>query len=175
MSVGSGIFVSLESGFMSESRRRPMPSRITSISSMGLHHTELGMAVNRKRNATPDNLSRMPYNVKKVLWENVLACMVKAWGGENLNRLAREAKFGPGTSSRIKEQETSVGVDVVEKVARLFRIPPATLLLPDAEKDLLTIAEAYRVDPAGREYLVLTAKGILRKHGRDQAGEADSA
>jgi hypothetical protein len=174
MSVGSGIFVCLARGFMSESRSLPMPSRMTSISSITPHHTESGMAVNRNRNAPAYRLSAMRENVKKVLWENVRTLMLDAWGVENLNRLAREAHFGPATASRIKEQKTSVGVDVVEKVARLFKLPPAALLLPHAEKDLLTIAKAYRVAPEGREYLLYTARAIIEKHG-NEAGEADAA
>jgi hypothetical protein len=133
------------------------------------------MPVNRFRNDGSYRLFGMADNAKKVLWENVRTLMLDAWGAENLNKLARDAHFGPATASRIKEQKTSVGVDVVEKVARLFKVPPAALLLPHAEKDLLTIAKAYRVAPEGREYLLYTARAIIEKHGRDQTGEADSA
>lgn len=51
---------------------------------------------------------------KAVLWASVLALMVKNYGRENLNRLAREAKIGPGTASRLKAQETSVGLDTID-------------------------------------------------------------
>jgi hypothetical protein len=44
----------------------------------------------------------------------------KHWNEENVTRLAREAKIG-GSASRIKEQETSVGLGVVFKVAKLFQ------------------------------------------------------
>lgn len=69
-------------------------------------------------------------DTKATLRDNVLALMTERWGGENLTRLAREAKVGPGTASRIKAAETSVGVDVLEKVAALFDVPPSSLLMP---------------------------------------------
>jgi transcriptional regulator with XRE-family HTH domain len=116
----------------------------------------------------------MTYDTKKALWENVKALMEKKYGKENIKRLAREAKIGTGTASRIKEQRTSVGLDVVEKIARLFKVPPASLLMPLHDKRLLAIAEAYSVSVEGRDYLLYTANAILEKHGRDQAGKADS-
>lgn len=48
--------------------------------------------------------------------------MLDAWGGENLSRLAREAKVGVATVARIKNTETSVGLDVLEKVAAVFGV-----------------------------------------------------
>ncbi len=67
---------------------------------------------------------------KLVLWQNVSALMTDRYGRENLTRLASEAKIGPGTVSRIKAHETSVGLDVVEALARLFKIEPWQLLVP---------------------------------------------
>lgn len=64
------------------------------------------------------------------LWTNLQALMVKHWGGENLNRLARECKIGPGTASRIKEQRTSVGLDTLEKIADHFGLAVWQLLVP---------------------------------------------
>ena len=113
--------------------------------------------------------------MKKVLWDNVKALMVERWGAENLNRLAREAGFGPATASRLKEQETSVGIDVVEKCAKLFKVPPAVLLMPLDDKRLLTIAEVFRVVPEARVYLFYTAKAILEKHERDQDSKGKRA
>jgi transcriptional regulator with XRE-family HTH domain len=67
---------------------------------------------------------------KRVLWENVSALMQKHFGRENLTRLARETKCGPGTATRIKERETSVGIDVLEKIASAFNLQPWQLLVP---------------------------------------------
>jgi len=109
----------------------------------------------------------MTYDLKKILWENVAALMEQRWGGENLKRLAREAGIGTGTVSRIKDQETSVGTDVVEKIATLFRVPPMVLLMPIDDRRLLTIVEAFRVAPESRIHLFIFAKGILEEHERD--------
>jgi len=72
----------------------------------------------------------MPENTKKILWRNVSALMDAQWGKENLTRLAREADFGPATSTRLKEQKTAVGLDVLEKLSKVFRLKPWQLLVP---------------------------------------------
>lgn len=69
-------------------------------------------------------------DIKRVLWENVAGLMRKRWQGENLTRLARESGCGPGTATRLKECQTSVGVDVLEKIAGVFDLEPWQLLVP---------------------------------------------
>jgi hypothetical protein len=64
------------------------------------------------------------------LWENVSALMRRDYGVENLSRLVRETAIGPGSATRIKEQETSVGIDVLEKLAGHFKVEPWQLLAP---------------------------------------------
>jgi hypothetical protein len=56
--------------------------------------------------------------------------MVATWGKENLTRLSREAKIGPASCSRIKEMQTSVGLDVVDKIAEVFSLEMWQLLTP---------------------------------------------
>lgn len=68
---------------------------------------------------------------KRVLWKSVLALMQKHYGEENLTRLARECKIGPGTASRMKEGATSVGLDIVDKIAKHFHIESWELLVPN--------------------------------------------
>lgn len=70
------------------------------------------------------------HDSKAVLWHTVSALMTKHWGMENLNRLSREAKMSPGTSSRLKAQETSVGLEVLDKLAACFRCESWQLLVP---------------------------------------------
>lgn len=65
-----------------------------------------------------------------VLWANLKALMTEQYGKENLTRLAREAKIGPGSATRIKNQQTAIGFDVLEKVARVFNLFPWQLLVP---------------------------------------------
>lgn len=67
---------------------------------------------------------------KAALWQAVSALMQHQWGGENLTRLAREAKIGPGTATRLKEQKTSVGLDTLDKLADCFGVHPWQLLVP---------------------------------------------
>lgn len=68
--------------------------------------------------------------LKAVLWQNVKALMVARYGKENLTRLATECRIGPGTATRIKEQRTSVGLDVLEQIAGTFHVEPWQLLVP---------------------------------------------
>lgn len=70
---------------------------------------------------------------KKVLWGNVSRLMVQRYGKENLTRLSADAGIGPGTSTRIKEQATSVGTDVIEAVAKALKVEPWQLLQPELE------------------------------------------
>jgi transcriptional regulator with XRE-family HTH domain len=67
---------------------------------------------------------------KAVLWKSVSALMQKHYGEENLSRLARECKIGPGTATRIKEATTSVGLEIIDKIAKNFAVEPWELLVP---------------------------------------------
>lgn len=67
---------------------------------------------------------------KHVLWRSVSALMQRHYGEENLSRLARECKIGPGSASRIKEAKTSVGLEIVDKISKHFQVQPWELLVP---------------------------------------------
>lgn len=71
-----------------------------------------------------------PCDSKAVLWRNVLLAMEHRYGKENITRLAREAKVGNGTIQRIKEANTSVGLEVLDKIAHVFNLEPWHLLVP---------------------------------------------
>jgi hypothetical protein len=70
------------------------------------------------------------------------------WGKENLSRLARDADIGPGTATRLKQQQTSVGVDIVERIADLFGLQTWQLLVPTFDPTnpptLMPMSEAER-------------------------------
>lgn len=83
---------------------------------------------------------------KTILWENVLALMLEHFGKENLSRLAREAGIGQGSTTRIKDQETAVGLDVLENIAALFKVEPWQLLTAHLGAHLHTV-EGNRVVP----------------------------
>jgi Cro/C1-type HTH DNA-binding domain len=85
---------------------------------------------------------------KRILWANVSALMTARWGEENLNRLAREAKIGPASADRLKKQRTSVGLDVVDKIAKALSVDAWQLFVPGLEPanmpTLLPLSEAER-------------------------------
>ena len=70
---------------------------------------------------------------KALLWNNVASLMRKRYGRENLNQLARDAKIGPATASRIKEMKTSVGLDVIDRIAGVFGLVAWQLLVPELD------------------------------------------
>jgi transcriptional regulator with XRE-family HTH domain len=67
---------------------------------------------------------------KHVLWNSVSSLMQKHYGEENLSRLARECKIGPASASRIKEAKTSVGLEIIDKIAKHFQVQTWELLVP---------------------------------------------
>lgn len=84
---------------------------------------------------------------RRVLWTNVQALMHHHWGKENLTRLAAEAEVGLGTCTRIKQQQTSVGVEVVDRIAQVFHLDSWQLLVPGLNPKsppVLILSEAER-------------------------------
>ena len=99
---------------------------------------------------------------RRVLWASVSALMNHHWGKENLTRLAREAKIGPASCVRLKSQETSLGLELIDKVAEVFGVetwqlfvpgfdpasPPVLLPVSPGERELyarlLLAAKAYK-------------------------------
>ncbi len=76
----------------------------------------------------------MPHrDTKAVLWRNVTALMVHHWGKENLSQLSRKAKIGLASCTRMKEQKTSVGLDILDAVASAFGLQAWHLLTPDLD------------------------------------------
>lgn len=67
---------------------------------------------------------------RQQLWSNLSALMKLRYGKENLNRLAKDPQVSPGTIFRIKEQRTSVGLDVLDKLAYGIGVNPENLISP---------------------------------------------
>lgn len=104
-----------------------------------------------------------PPTVQQTLWRNISAIMQHHYKGENLNQLVRDCKIGPGTASRIKEQKTSVGIDVLAKISAAFDLQPWHLLLPDldpsnAPVSFLTAQERDLHNRLKRAHAILTQK-----------------
>jgi hypothetical protein len=122
-----------------------------------------------------DTLPSMPVELKKVLWANVLELMKDKWGGENLTKLAREGKLGPGTAQRIKESETSVGIDIVAKVASVFKVAPHQLLVPTQDKNALRLLRAYyETDEKGRLLLETAIEAAEQRASAKRSAPGES-
>lgn len=72
-------------------------------------------------------------SAKVVLWRNLTALMRHHWGRENQSRLSQQSGVGLATVARLKAQETSVGLEVAEAVAGVFKLPAWQLLYPGLE------------------------------------------
>lgn len=72
-----------------------------------------------------------PTDLKPILWANLEALMDARWGKENLTKLAKESGVGGATISRIKQQNTSCGIDVVAAMANTLGVEPWQLLVRD--------------------------------------------
>lgn len=104
---------------------------------MSEKHTVYGTFAQPLSVGVPRYALFVPENTKRVLWNNLVALMERYWGEENLSRLARECRprVGQGTVTRIKEQGTSVGLDVLERVAAVFRLKAWQLLVPSFDPE----------------------------------------
>ncbi len=87
----------------------------------------------------------MQADSRKPLWDNISALMKKKYGGENLNRLAREGGFSPATATRLKGQQTSVGLDTLDRLAAIFDVQAHELI--DPEFDPMT-THAAKLSPS---------------------------
>lgn len=76
-------------------------------------------------------------DTKEIIWNNVKALMVKKYGKENLYKTSTDSNktISLGALQRIKERETAVGVDVLDKIARFFEVQTWHLLLPNLDVD----------------------------------------
>lgn len=85
---------------------------------------------------------------KKLLAAAVMALMTKHYGGENISRLAKDCKIGLGSAARVRDGETSVGLDIVDKIAEHFHVKPWELLVqgfsPDNRPTLQPLSEQER-------------------------------
>ena len=129
---------------------------------------------NDNRNTMPC-MGRGTKSLKEVLRDNVWALMDKKYGGEQIQQLARDAKVGAASIDRIKKAETSVGLEIVEKIARSFGVDAYQLLCPTSmQESFAIVCRAYSfTDERGRLLLSATAEALLRSAGADVAGKAN--
>ena len=72
---------------------------------------------------------------KTYLWKNI--CTLLRLTDPPIDAVQRLVKVGRGTVQRIKEGETSVGLDVITQIAANLRVEPWQLLVPDLKADEL--------------------------------------
>ena len=104
---------------------------------------------------------------RATLWTNIQTLMRHRYGRENLTRLARECKFGPATSSRLKSMETSVTLETLNKIADTFGVEPWQLLVPGLSATSLPALRL--VSPEERDLygqLVSIATELARRSGQ---------
>lgn len=70
------------------------------------------------------------------LWQRIQSLMIQHWGIESQNRLAREAGVGVATVARLKSADSSVGLDVLEKVADALGVQAWQLICPASVYDI---------------------------------------
>jgi len=90
------------------------------------------------RSSQPNSVGKVNYRIrmskkdpKHILWENVSTLMIARYGKENLGRMATDAGLGPATMTRLKQAETSTGIDIVAAIAKVFHLQPWQLLVSD--------------------------------------------
>ena len=67
---------------------------------------------------------------RAVLWASVRALMIREHGKENINQFHKRTGVPLGTLGRIKEQNTSVGLEVIDRIAGTFGLAGWQLLVP---------------------------------------------
>jgi hypothetical protein len=80
----------------------------------------------------PDGVLLMADQIdsRAALWASVRALMVKEYGRENINRFSQRTKIPLATIGRIKSQQTSVGLEVIDRIAASFGLSGWQLLVP---------------------------------------------
>lgn len=116
-------------------------------------------------------------DTKAALWAAVQEIMKSRYGGENLNRLAKDSKIGLGSASRIKDMDTSVGLEILDKLAKAYGLEPWQLLLNSEDRaQFMTVLKAWAY-PEGRDMLILASRTVLQRYVRDEeergGGERD--
>lgn len=97
---------------------------------------------------------------KVLLWQNVTALMLKRYEREHLTNFAKDVGISPGTATRIKVQATSVGIDVLDKIAAYFKIESWQLLAKNLGVDA---KENHAIPPEYHDPWPFELAGLARE------------
>lgn len=81
-----------------------------------------------------------PKDPKSYLWQNIASLM--RIPAPSVDAVQSKTKVGRGTIQRIKEGETSVGVDTLQSIAKAFSIEVWQLMVPGIDPDSLPTLSA---------------------------------
>jgi transcriptional regulator with XRE-family HTH domain len=103
---------------------------------------------------------------KNVLAVNVRALMVKRYGVVHIGKFRRDTGIGAATVSRILEATTSIGIDILEKIAFTFKLEPWQLLVPDFDADSLPLVLSDDSDHQLRQVIKAIHAAQEHQHAR---------
>jgi hypothetical protein len=78
-------------------------------------------------------MANHPYNSKAILWKNVETLMKRDFGKVNILKFHQKTKLSLGMIQRIKEQQTNMGIDVLDQIAAVYGLQSWHLLIPDLD------------------------------------------
>ncbi len=105
-------------------------------------------------------------NSNAALWSSVLAIMKQRYGEENISRFAKDVGVGLATVTRIKEQKTSVGLAVMDRIAATFNVSAWQLLVPGFDPE-----NPPTLQPVSERERALYTR--IMSAAKDFAGESD--
>jgi hypothetical protein len=79
------------------------------------------------------NMAKQPNKSKAVLWNNIETLMKRDFGKVNIRQFHLKTKLSLGTVQRLKEQETNIGLEVLDHIAEVFGLQSWHLLIPDLD------------------------------------------
>ena len=73
----------------------------------------------------------MPDTSKKILANNLAILIAHRYGEMNQGAFIRDSKIANGNVTRLLGGETSVGLDLLDRLAKFFHVQPWALLVPN--------------------------------------------
>jgi hypothetical protein len=104
---------------------------------------------------------------RAVLWASVRALMIKEHGKENINQFHKRTGVSLASIGRIKEQDTSVGLQIIDKIAGTFGLAGWQLLVPGFDPSAPPVLRATKNGESAMYDKLLAAARELVAHEPD--------